>query len=400
MLTLTVLALAACGGDDENPSDGDGSGGRWPAASLVATDATATDAGLRPIDPSAISPDGGLLFLARPGELCIVDLLDPEEQCVPFEGTVWGPVWSDDSSKVAFTDDFFLSYDEPDVRVLDVAESTVSNLTDDGVDTVLQRDEGDQGEIDMSPTWVGDDLVFLRSSGDLGVAPRLMRMRADGGDLAEIGVPRASDELRLTQRLVLSPDGDSLFTTAISFSDDPPELVRIDLASGEADTVGAFDLGEAPTGAEIVDLSSDGSLMLVSRPDLIGSDRYEDSLFLVDLEDGSSEPVLSTNGASGAAVPVSAAFSPDGTSIALVVRQDEAGSSIWAVDVADIDGSLTIEDATELLAADDVAGAELDDGSGFLGFDRAQLITWTDAGRLVVSSAFGSVVSAQVDAGS
>jgi Tol biopolymer transport system component len=409
-VALGVLTLAACGGTDttdEKPaaSDSEASqeppGAPWRAADLVVSDARALDADFGAGVATAVSPDGKRLFVQRLDEnrLCIVELNDGSEQCTTYEYPVTSPLWSTDSTRVAFTEDFFVAYAEADIWILAAEDLSISNLTDDGIAPGLGKP--DDNLTDLMPTWVDGDLVFLRttwvgseeqflsSATDVSDV-RLMKVSPDGGEPIEIGAARTTGGRRLIQPMVVSPDGESLLTVAANLSvADSAQLVRIDLATGEPESIAPLGLRSYPP-PRIVDVSANGRLALVHS-------LYDGTLLLLDLETGSATPVLGGTTKPTGVDTAAAAFSPDGTSIALTVSEGNDASSVWVIDVADVDGTSTLKEITRLLAATDVAGLKPQRGAGFYGFERlGETLAWADDGRLAVPYEYGYVVTAEI----
>ncbi|MEZ5332144.1 MAG: ShlB/FhaC/HecB family hemolysin secretion/activation protein [Thermoanaerobaculia bacterium] len=165
----------------------------------------------------AFSPDGNYIALfARQGEwrkLVILDVLHGgKEQVIDLDGVdqPYGPAWSPDGRKVAFSgyrDNRF------DIFAVDVTTGEVTHVTDDDV-------------YDASPVYAPDGRSMVLTS-VLGGYANLYRIDLDNPSER---VPLTSGETNDTDA-VFSPDGSELFFTSDRTGAD--NIYGLDLASGE-----------------------------------------------------------------------------------------------------------------------------------------------------------------------
>jgi hypothetical protein len=391
---ITALLLSGCA-NDTKPT--------WSAASLSVVDSDTIDSKISPTTPSAVSPDGSQIFVERGGELCVVTIAESDSECRELTTALGTARWSPDSKRIVYTEDFLRQQREPDVWVLEVDGMDVENLTDDDVSVVRLDDEEErnQSNYDLFPTWTSNsELVFVRyEQGDFEQAPLLMRANI-GGDVEEIGDVEIDRDQRLFSPLVIDPERRQLHTFAES-RDGDPELVRIDVKTADVTAVAKLRDVRFPA---IIQVSSTGDHALVVEPDALAQPRPgSEPIVLVDLTTGDKEPLLeASDDGELFATPNAAAFSPDGRAIAVAIRggDDEANRSLWAVDVADVDGSLTLDDFEPVVEASDIDGLDADAAKGFYGFGYSNpTFGWTAEGTLVVPYGLESVVALRLKAG-
>lgn len=147
-----------------------------------------------------LAPDGEQFVYAAANNLCLYEKTT-EIRCVDTEvyelridpETIR---WSPDSRYVAFTEDFFRYFHEPDIWLWDTTTDTLRNLTDDG--TIRLTFAGFEGNIDLLPTWLPDGtLMFLRypnrAGSDMVMPPEIYTIALDGGSLTQVGTLDVSD---------------------------------------------------------------------------------------------------------------------------------------------------------------------------------------------------------------
>jgi Tol biopolymer transport system component len=191
-----------------------------------------------------VSPDGSAIAYGKQTgrlanktrQLCVYTFADANKVCyeVPeaYNGSPYQLVWSPDSAYIAFTENPLQLGFESDIWLVDIAEGTFTNLTDDGAEGAWRTLDVDYA-LDYLPTWdqSSGDLYFWRSvpSGDFAITLELYRISPDGGD-AELVRDLTED---LKQQLIrfdyekyymdgpsaVSPDGTKLVLTSTSFED-------------------------------------------------------------------------------------------------------------------------------------------------------------------------------------
>jgi len=120
---------------------------------------------------ATLSPDGTQIAWfnetgraqERNGRICLFSFANASKRCYDFPaGKFLGyPVqlqWSPDSKRIAFTENPLQLGNDPDIWVMNVAEGTYANLTDDGVTGNWQYQAGaPQALVDYLPMWNAAD---------------------------------------------------------------------------------------------------------------------------------------------------------------------------------------------------------------------------------------------------
>lgn len=142
-----------------------------------------------------LSPDGSMLMHTDGEQFCFYALPDLDQlSCTPHpEGRNPLPdsiVWSPDSRYLAFMDfDFLRSLRDSDIWIIDSADGTMTNLTeDDSFDApVIRPPEGPPPHMDLEPRWMDDTTVaFIRYDYDVeaeNILPAaIYSVSVEGGD--------------------------------------------------------------------------------------------------------------------------------------------------------------------------------------------------------------------------
>ena len=213
---------------------------------------------------TAISPDGTMLVYAitegrfwnTTGSICVYTFADANVSCYEvdrdtYRGYMPAFFWSPDSTRVAYTENPIQLGNESDIWIMDVADGTMTNMTDDGVVGSWVAAEAGTYFLDYQPMWDKStgDLYFWRSvpAGDLTISFQLMKLAGGEGE-AEL-VQDVSEQLAgllmtwdievffLDGPSSLSPDGSTVAMVMQAFqstSDDTRAGVwLLDVASGE-----------------------------------------------------------------------------------------------------------------------------------------------------------------------
>lgn len=207
-----------------------------------------------------LSPDGtSIAWWDRARHaVCVYDFDRPDPFCTTDTdqhlGSIHYLTWSADSAYVALTPNYFQFLHEPDIWLYEPTTGLLQNLTDDGIEDDPLRESS--ALIDYIPTWnpATGDIYFFRS-------------RTTG------------DDQRLMELYRMSP------------LDGAPELVA-DLT----DTLPEASVYRKPA------VSPDGSQMAL----LVQSHKFEEpvnGVWLLDLEDGSLEQLVTYNNIASAGLP-------------------------------------------------------------------------------------------------
>jgi hypothetical protein len=169
----------------------------WSNVSVAST--TEIDLRAGPGGTAAILAPGGQRFAYLERETFCLYQGETEAKCIEL-GEEIRPIdteaarWSPDSHYLAFHEDFFRLFNDPDIWVWDTVTNEVRNLTDDGNTSNLLR--GEMGAIDITPTWLPDGrLLFLRYRRTEGqfFPPDIYTVNPDGSGLTQLGTIQLSD---------------------------------------------------------------------------------------------------------------------------------------------------------------------------------------------------------------
>ena len=190
VLSVAVLMLSACAEKEAPPVE------------LTATDVSAlkvTDQREQlPATFATLSPDGRtVLYISDDHGTCVRGVDGSNEQCFDADFNPNNDLdpasasWSPDHRKLALTDEYGLGL-EPDLRVLDLATGTLTNLTDDGVvsegiSLTGPPDFPAGAMVDVYPSWTADgkSIRFVRKDGQ---KTALMTVPAGGGSPTKVGM--------------------------------------------------------------------------------------------------------------------------------------------------------------------------------------------------------------------
>jgi Tol biopolymer transport system component len=297
-----VLGITAACGDDD--TDNANEGAATSAPSSVGTTSAPSSVAAATTAPSSVATSGagseppldGRIAFGRimPGHEQTDQLMalyainaDGTDEIQLTDGNSYGPAWSPDGSRLAFT------------LVADDGSSQIATVAADGTDL---RELTSGVGVHETPSWSPDGSWIAYGyapslPGEAGFHTVLYRMDADGSNPALIGDPDAFD-----YEPKISPDGAQvLFQRWLGDGQAAPLLVA-DLATGEERTVKAFgglNAGWSPDGSRIV-MQTDpggadiwGPLITISAD---GDPASEVELYPGGAEQGGFKPTYSPDG--------------------------------------------------------------------------------------------------------
>lgn len=139
-----------------------------------------------------LSPDGERFAYLEANALCIY-AGSQQQTCVDISEIrqldAESIRWSPDSRYLTMTENFFITFIDPDIWLVDSQGGTLANLTDDGVNrsNILT---GDWRDIDLLPAWTDDGhIIFVRYArvGDAPQPPKIYRIAVDGSGETLLG---------------------------------------------------------------------------------------------------------------------------------------------------------------------------------------------------------------------
>lgn len=164
-------------------------------------DAIPIDELIQEVDPrlAVLAPDGSTVAWfdqQQTNAICLYTFETTQTACIelpdPFRGQPSLLLWSPGSNYIAFTEEFFIHLNEPDIWLLDIAGQRVINYTDDGVERSLlspNRNTGGPTWSDHTFTWGPEgNLYFIRheifdGSNPDNAATGLYRLKPEEGDV-------------------------------------------------------------------------------------------------------------------------------------------------------------------------------------------------------------------------
>ncbi len=262
-----------------------------------------------------LAPDGVHFAHLQDRRMCIYAEAE-QERCVEL-GEALTVIdnetirWSPDSRYLVLTEEFFRTFNDPDIWVIDARDGTLRNLTDDGQGRISISVDTWKN-IDVFPQWLPDNrLLFLRYNRLQGtiMPPMIYTVALDGSGLQRIGTMATDDPFAIYALDV--QDNQLIYGYAASSETPNNGLWMSDLDGGNARQVMYAERARLPT---FVDLSPDGRYMLVGTPGMSFTNRPEDSLvYVVDVERAESMLIDPER------YVMSAGWSPDGSALIYTV---------------------------------------------------------------------------------
>ena len=206
LVVVPALLIAACSSSTKGKGEQTIDVAKAKITTTVAVSASAPA-------PLLISPDGRRVFAAQNSKACVSDPDGGHQACATAEVSVdtSRAVWSPDSTHVAYTDDFYRQFRDPDIWVLDAATGKATDLTDDGVTKIVPGKADPKANYDLLPSWSADSksIRFARQSGeDTGSIIDVDSVPIGGGQISRSGT--LSGRLIELAGLAFAPDGKSV----------------------------------------------------------------------------------------------------------------------------------------------------------------------------------------------
>lgn len=224
--------------------------------------------------------------------------------------------WSPDSRYLAFHENFFQMFIDPDIWVWDTQTGELRDLTDDGQDRSLLTSDTWKN-IDTMPDWLPDGrTLFLRYSRVNGetLPPDIYAIEPSGSGLTKLGTIHTTDPISIYG---LSTAGDKLVYNYFPAGESDNRGIWVsNLDGSDAEMIAATDREQPVTGVES---SADGRyVMLLTTPIQFDSRAPEDSwVRILDIETGETTLIDPDH------YVVGAGWSPTGSALVYIVNNQE-----------------------------------------------------------------------------
>jgi len=195
----------------------------------------------------SLAPDGSQFVHRARNSLCLYSLSGEEQSCKSLVEQKIGAYdsdsvrWSPDSTKVAFSENYFTVFQDSDIWVLDTTTNTFTDITPaPNRDVIMGQNENPDliFTVDMFPEWSADSqsIYFVRYVLQNGTKTRaqVFRTMLVGGDAEKIGSVIAESPL-MTWGIALAPDQSYFVYDLVDYSPKPDGKVgtwTIDVGSG------------------------------------------------------------------------------------------------------------------------------------------------------------------------
>jgi dipeptidyl aminopeptidase/acylaminoacyl peptidase len=342
-IAVSLLASAGAGAQEASHT---------PASALRVVDQRAIE--IPDARIISMSPDGHWLLAARPagdfavGELCVfaVDTL-AERACGDLSVLGAGirledVTWSSDSTRIAFSERGFVTFEDGDLWLMDAATGALSNLDDDGFSGRIPLLSGEWPDepvtLPVNPAFSpdGTTIAFSRSIMDGPKSRRnvIATVPVTGGEVTELVT--VADQIGIAYfGLAWAPDGSRIYFSVHQPKErDPGNGVWVvDAKGGDAQLlVGHYQDSYGPA---VLQVSNDGETLLLQDPAAFGQFAPQFPIYATaDTANGVPTPLvpLSPEIARGAVVAW-AGLSPDGGSVLTLYRRSSPDLQAWARDV-------------------------------------------------------------------
>ncbi len=288
-----------------------------------------------------LAPDGQHFAVLEASGLCIYEG-DQEQLCVDLE-----PVraldtesirWSPDSRYLVLTEDFYLSFSDPDIWLIDAVEGTLTDLTDDGPNKI---DIGSDTwrDLDLMPSWTADgQIIFLRYNRISGLvqSPEIHQMAVDGSGDSQIGTIETNDNP--FSIFTMDVWQDKLVYIFLAQDDIPQNGIWISDLNGENARQIKRSSRETPISA--VKLSPDGQYALFRIETTINRAEYTADtswMRVIEIETGEEILLDSENFVAGAG------WSPQGSALIYTTYDGRESGNVFLTDAPGNAGTLVLE---------------------------------------------------------
>lgn len=224
-----------------------------------------------------LAPDGSRFAYVERDELCLYSLSGEKGNCVTldlhtkmdFETVRWSP----DSKKLAFSEDFLITFRDSDIWVYDTETNSVKDMTpapNRELNFISNTDSTVIFTVDLVPQWSADSqfIYFIRYTFNKPATARakFFKVSIADGTIEEVA-PAKTNFAISTYAFALSPDGSQLAYNLDTRGTEQDGTWYLDLATKEAKFAAAAVQGTAPWAYQY---SPDGNFLLSVGVDVKG----------------------------------------------------------------------------------------------------------------------------------
>lgn len=316
-------------------------------------EATALDLIAGPLaTTAALAPDGSRFAYYKDKEWCLYTLDGEKGDCVALQDDISIDLesvrWSPDSTKLTFSENFFITFRDSDIWLWDTIANSLTDLTPTAYRELnfFSNDDPDAiFTVDVAPQWSADSrsIVFVRyqfrETDD--AQPSFYRVNIDGGEaqaLAKIKTNRSFS----TYGFALSPDATRIAYNLDTRGDEQDGTWLLDVESGTAKFAAAAVQGTLPWAYEF---SPAGDLVLV-----VGTSEkfaafsgelapFDSAIYTLPVAGGRQQQLDVDHFVLGAG------WAPEGSSLAYVTyaREDQGASGLYIAPAPGQKGQLVLE---------------------------------------------------------
>ena len=224
-----------------------------------------------------LAPDGSRFAYVKERELCLYSLEGVKGDCVTLEKDIRMDLdtvrWSPDGTKLAFSEDFFITFRDSDIWVYDTETNTITDMTpapNRELKPISNDDPNVKFTVDIIPQWSSDSqsIYFIRYYfSQLGEAePNFYKINVKDSTAEEVS-PSGTHFAFSIYGFALSPDDSQIAYNLDTRGSEKDGNWFLDLTTKEAKFAAAPVQDTAPWAYQF---SPEGNLLLIIGVDIKG----------------------------------------------------------------------------------------------------------------------------------